>query len=721
MRKLTIFTSSVLLTTTPSMLMYPQDTSPRVIFQVQRVNYEEKMAERDYTLSYDDMLRLLDEIESGELEKKCTPEELERVKHFIAFLAKEGALPDNSEESLSLDDDIEDLLNGEDNLYEDAVSFVTPGEYQYMIVLAILNGHGEVILCNSWVQKQWKHVKKFAKKHKKALIIGAAVVVAVAVVVISVAASSAAAGAAATGAAGAAGTKASSDSNKSDKKDQKEDSSFTSVSSDILPGMAATHEAPTLKSTIDNQISSFKENVVQNQFFQLTNPAGQQGLSWEEDGRALGSLFAHDSYNNLQNQLPYHPGLAQEVNDINSKYTFPILGGNNGTSVGHPEIDQKFSTDYSYLYSNPVQEVDFNTLSHQVRGERALSLGYYNQAVQDLGKAIETNPSNPIPYLERGIAHFGLGQYDRSLEDYKQFTSQAQKPNPLSVSEFSLGFAKGLPKGVYESGEGLFLFMADFVKHPIQTSGRIVDSVSTLVELVRKDEWGVVAEVLSPEVHQLVTQWDTLPSEKRGELAGYAVGKHGADILVPGAIAKVASKSIKSAQELAAVCKNLQIAHKTLILETATGIGNTAKIAEIVERGQKAAFFVEELGFTAGEIGQLKQAGKLEAAIDSAFENLINKTPSEAYIAAKNEGRHFPLIKEWSGKSLKEIQKSIKSYQKKIDLHKDKIANPSKYCPEWDTMDPRRQQALVNKRWPAEIQCYTEQRDILQTILDQTQ
>lgn len=48
------------------------------------------------------MLRLFDEIESGELEKKCTPEVLERVKHFVAFLAKEEALPDNSEESLSL-------------------------------------------------------------------------------------------------------------------------------------------------------------------------------------------------------------------------------------------------------------------------------------------------------------------------------------------------------------------------------------------------------------------------------------------------------------------------------------------------------------------------------------------------------------------------------------------------------------------------------------------
>ncbi len=729
----------------PSVALYPQSHTPQITFQVQKVNLEEKQIAKDYIPSYDEILRLLDEIESGELEKKCTSEQqIENLTHFVALLAKEGVLPDNSPESLSLDDDIEELLNGEDNLYEDALSFVTPGEYRYMIIPAVLYGNGEVVLCKSWVQKQWKHVKKFAKKHKKALIIGAAVVVAAAVVVVAVAAASSAAAAGAAGAAtggatggggaaaGAAGATAAgvaaaaaASDNESDKKNQKGDSSSTSsIPTDIPPGMAATQTAPTLRSALNDQAYSFKENIVQNQFFQPTNPAiGHQGLSWEENGRALGSIFAHDSYNNLQNQIPYHPSLAREVEDINSKYTFPIPGGYQGASIAHPEIDRKFSTDYTSLYSNPGQEADFNTLSHQVRGERALAFGYYNQAVQDLGKAIETNPTNPVPYLERGIAHFGLGQYDRSLEDYKQFTAQAQahKPDPLSISEFSLGVAKGLPKGVCESGKGFFLFMTDFVKHPIQTSRQIVDSVTTLAHLVHNDEWGVIAEVLSPEMHQLVTQWGTLSSEKRGELAGYTVGKHGADILVPGALAKVASKSVKSAQELAAVCKNLQIAQETLILETAAEIGSSVKIAEVVRNGQTMAFLGEELGFTAREVGQLKQAGKLEAAIDGACESWLAKSPSEAYIAAKNGGRHADLIPKFSEKPLKEIEKSIRSYEKLIVEHKDKIANPSKYCQDWDNFHPNRKKALVEKVWPAEIQCYTEQKDILKTILDQRQ
>ena len=265
---------------------------------------------------------------------------------------------------------------------------------------------------------------------------------------------------------------------------------------------------------INDQLSSFKEKIEQNQFFQSEDPAfWQQNLSWEENGRVLGSLLAHDSFGVLQNQMPYFPGFGQA----------PIPTGE-GPYIGHPEIDNKFSTDYTYLFTSPTQEVNFNFLSHQVRGETALTFGYYDQAVHDFGQAIETNPMNPVPYLERGIAHFGLGQYEHSLKDYQQFIT-VQKTNPLSVSEFSLGLAKGLPKGVYESGEGLLLFFADFVTHPIQTSAQLIDATTTLANLVRDDQWGMIAEALSPEMHQLVTQWETLSSEQRGELAGYALGK----------------------------------------------------------------------------------------------------------------------------------------------------------------------------------------------------
>ncbi len=152
------------------------------------------------------------------------------------------------------------------------------------------------------------------------------------------------------------------------------------------------------------------------------------------------------------------------------------------------------------------------------------------------------------------------------------------------------------------------------------------------MDLVRSDEWGVVAEALSPEAHQLVTQWDSLSPDQRGELAGYAVGKHGADILIPGALAKVASKSVKSAQELTAVCKNLQIAQETLLLESVSGLGNGVTIAEAIQSGQKTIALAENLGFPVQEIACLKQAGNLEGTLANTCEHIAkNPVLRESY------------------------------------------------------------------------------------------
>gem|GEM_PF-629521 len=660
MSKFHVLVHSLLLVTSPSLLAYPQ-CEQSILSQV----YNAEKPFEDIPLTYDDILKLLQDIEEEKMEE-VSEEKIERITQFIAFLAQKGMLPDNYAANVELEHDIAALFQGKDDFFDYArdydYAYVSNFSYEYIAAATLLNSDEDArtSFCKSKSQKkkekerkkkeakpafptvtQFKtiyeshlnvsreelakagfkqhhnehaknlltKIKDFIVKHKKAIIIGAIVVVAATVIIVAVIAGSSATAATTAAAAAEAAAKAAAD-HKRDIREERERVSSHATPSEMASGVTD------LKSTLDYQIASFKENLVQKQFFLPTNPSiGQQGLSWEETGRTLGSLFAHDSYNAFSNY-------STQMQEFHSNYPFPISGKDQSSVIGHSEIDRKFSTDYSYLYSNPSQERDFNTLSYQMRGERALSMGYYDQAVQDLGKAIETNPTNPVSYLERGIAHFGLGQYDRSLEDYKQFASQAPKSNSLSISEFSLGFAKGLPKGVYESGEGFLLFMADFVTHPIQTSRQMVDSVTTLVNLVRNDEWGVIAEVLSPEVRQLVTQWDTLSSEKKGELAGYAVGKHGADILAPGALAKVASKSVKSAQELALVCKNFQIAQETLVLETAAGIGNSAKIAEVVEAGQRITRIADELGFTTQEMGPLKQAGQLESTVTNKLEHL---------------------------------------------------------------------------------------------------
>ncbi len=588
MGKLRLFICWLFLAIAPTIPLHAHGFLLKPAPKFPHLTTEARDKKKDPIPSYDEMMQFLDDIESGALEKRCSPEDLERIKDLLVFLARQGVLPDNSESSLSLEDDISELLDGKETLYyEDDSPLFGTSNNQFMIVPALFHGDAEIVLTRNFASNIWRATKKFIKKHQKEIIIGVAIVVGVGVIIGAV--SAGAAGAVGAGAVGAA-------SSKSDKKESPNASPLEDASSKAVP----SDKVATVQAEIDNEIFGFKEKIID---FFPPKLDREEGISLKENGRVLGSLLAHNNYNTVQDYIPYQKSV---------------------------DIDKKFGTNYGYLYSNQDGEIDFGSLSHQVRGEKALSSGYYKQAVQEFGKAIELNRTNPDAYLHRGVAHFGLGNYDRCIEDYRQFASK--KPNSASVSEFSLGFAKGLPKGVYDSGEGLFLFMGEFVKHPIETSKQVVDSFSILVDLVANDEWGVVGEALAPEIHQIVTEWDSNSSAKNGELAGYALGKHGADILVPGALAKVATKSVKSAKELATICKNLEIAGETLLLETAAEIGSSAKIAEVIRNGKKTVAICEELGLTSSEIGQLKNAGKLESFVAKRH---LNPLMEESYLAHK--------------------------------------------------------------------------------------
>jgi len=648
-----LLVNSVLLFTVPAIALAPQGNPIQVHIQPEKVNQEERQVENAYTSSYDEIMRLLDGIESGELENRCAPEQLDRLNHYIAFLAKEGVLPDDSEESLSLEDDIDELVNGEENPYEYAFHFGSPGDF--MIAPAVFYGSGDVVLCKGWLKKQWKHTKEFCKKHKKAIIVGAAVVVAVAIVVVVVLTYPPAAPSVATAAASAVGAagESLSASDKSNEERGEEGSFFGPT--ETPPSMVAAEDVLGLKSALDNQISSFKENIVQQQFFQpIEFSNGPQELSWGENGRTLGALFAHDSLNNLQDQISSDPRLAFEIQEMKSKHASFMLGWNNNGSSEHSEIDRRFSTDYTHLYTDSSLKPDFVTLSYQARGESALAAGYLPQAVKDFGKAIKRDPVNPIPYLERGIAHFGLGQYDRSLEDYREFAAQSQKTYPLVVTDFTLGFIKGLPRGIYDSGEGLFLLFSDLVRHPVHTGVQMYEALSLLAGLVRTAQWDALGKALAPEIRQLVQEWNTIPSDKRGELAGYAFGKYGADIVIPGALAKIVEKGVQGGRELGRIYKSLQTAEKTLLLESVAGLESGAKIGEVVRASQRTIKLGEELGYSAHEMTQLKVVGELEGIVTKNFESIANN-PSMCQSFQRFEyAKEF--LKPYSGKFMSEIQ-----------------------------------------------------------------
>lgn len=77
------------------------------------------------------------------------------------------------------------------------------------------------------------------------------------------------------------------------------------------------------------------------------------------------------------------------------------------------------------------------------------------------------------------------------------------------------------------------------------------------------------------------------------------------------------------------------------------------------------------------------------------------------------------MVLNYLDKPFKEVQKGIHSYEKQITIHKDKMANPTKYYPDWENLDLRQREALISKKWPTEIKVYEEQKNILQSILNE--
>ncbi len=564
--------------------------------------------------TYDEVIGFIERVENDDLEEMCDPADLHKINLFIAQLAQKGVLSQEDVDAYFLCEDIQSLL------YDDSEFFIWSTGSQgleYGVIPAIYYDSGaRAYLCKSWLKKKCQQVKKFVKKHKKEIIVGAAIFVVVAVVVGVVAAVSSA------GAAGAA----------------------ASGGSDGKAKSAPAPQLPAVQAAVEEQIASFKESLSKESFLQPSE-AGEIPLG--ESGRVLGSLFAHKSFDHLA--IPQTLGEAQN-SGLQNPFASIITGL--PSDFGHRQIDATFSTNYGSSYADSGS--NFNAMAYQMRGDSALASGCFSQAVHDFDRAIELNPSGSLLYLNRGFAHFGLGNYDRSIDDYQEFALYTQREQSSSAADFSLGFAKGLPRGIYDSGETFLLFLSDLVAHPVDTAGQMWDALKLLSDLARTAEWKELSKALVPEAHHLVTEWDTLSSDKKGERTGYILGKYGSDIIIPGALAKGVASGVKGAQELSAVYKSLQTAEKTLVLETASGMGNISKAEKAMQAGRTTVALGEELGFSGHQMAELKKAGKLEGVVSGSYET-IAKNPAMLESVQRFESAKT-FLKPYAGQYMPEAQ-----------------------------------------------------------------
>ncbi|MDX8430651.1 MAG: tetratricopeptide repeat protein [Candidatus Algichlamydia australiensis] len=576
-------------------------------------------------ITYDDVLLLLERLESGELEKTYSPKDLERVNGTLAFLATLGA---SEEEQVELEEDIENLLGQEETLYEEIFYQDIYEEYQILPTLFAERDPLPFTLCKSWVTKKWKNTKKFVRKHKKAIIIGTVVVVAVAAV-IYYAPTAAAGGLAAVGGA-----------------------------------LGGDDEEESFEEDLKENISNLKEKIEEEGLL-------QEDIPIEENGRIIGSLFAHETLNELATP----------------------------SDEAHQFLDERFATDYSQFYG--LEAIDNPTaFFFQIRGEYALENGYLDHAVEDFTKVLEADDTNPDTHLGLSVARLKQGNYEESLDDFEKYKEHKKTSFVQKYLEFKDGIDRAFLRGAGESIKETGVLACDIVTHPIRTTESMYDAMSAIAKMGLRGEWAQVVETFIPEVVDVVRNWSELNFREKAEASAHIFGKYGTDI----AISRGASAGLKGAKN---ACRMVKTAKKVSQVELAA-----AKTA------QKAARVAGKVEKATEELSHLKKANKVVIeTLEKSSKSIGAKSTSEAYSIAKNGGKHSSLINNYSNRTVKEIQKSIKSYEKQIIIHQDKITNPKKYCPEWDSFHPNRKKALLEKVWPNEINCFSEEKDILQELL----
>lgn len=358
----------------------------------------------------------------------------------------------------------------------------------------MFTGKHDLVLCG--FGKGWDKTKKFIKKHKKAILIGAVVatviITASAMIIMSGGAASPGAQALVSGGAGIVGA--------------------------IQGNDDANQIVQPLDPILEQKIEEFKEQVYQNNLLITDDPTFPE----EESTKAIGLAFSRS--------------LLQEH----------LEGLSNAENI-YQNIENKFSSN-PWLKSSQSEECLPNF--YHIRGEKALELGYYNQAVSDLNETIKLQPQNDTPYLDRASAFYQIGDYNQSINDYGHYLSKNPSFGMQDFSKCTSACARGVRDGATKSGRDQMKFAANTVLHPIRTITEIYQGFETLVSLYKQGEFSAIGQGFSPEGYKLFNEWDNLDMQERCYLASYIVGENGFNVLAPIAAAKATQKVLDTGRKL---------------------------------------------------------------------------------------------------------------------------------------------------------------------------
>lgn len=226
--------------------------------------------------------------------------------------------------------------------------------------------------------------------------------------------------------------------------------------------------------------------------------------------------------------------------------------------------------------SKYIKGIDNETLSEEIlkakfhQGTLQNILGKYTDAIETLSQVISSDPNNKNAYIERAIAFFEQGNFDRALNDYiKSEIKPTQIDESFHSLEFSGGIVLGLCTGAGHTLEnfvpsmlcslqGLGNGIWAFTTNPKEVSVEMITACKNICGFFTDQTILESLKVLIPEVREL-SDWKDINDFKKGEIIGSIVGKYGLDIFLTAG----AMKGIK-------VFHDLRRANALMTLETMT-------------------------------------------------------------------------------------------------------------------------------------------------------
>jgi hypothetical protein len=87
-----------------------------------------------------------------------------------------------------------------------------------------------------------------------------------------------------------------------------------------------------------------------------------------------------------------------------------------------------------------------------------------------------------------------------------------------------------------------------------------------------------------------------------------------------------------------------------------------------------------------------------------------------AYAIARAGGRHAGLLRIYERKSVAEIQRALRSYERQVELHRQKIHSPEQFVQDWSTLRSHVQSGLL-RHWQEDVVRNQELAEIMRGLL----